>query len=109
MNNVISASSAGLFAGFFKGRIVGTHTFVTRFDVGTLCNGIIVGLVSCTASCDKIEPWAAFIIGIVGAFIYSCGVLIINKLGIDDPLEASPVHLGGGTWGVICVAFFNNE
>lgn len=109
MNNVISASSAGLFAGFFKQRIVGTHTFVTRYDVGTLCNGIIVGLVSSTASCDKVEPWAAFIIGIIGALIYSLGCLAISKLNIDDPLEASPVHLGGGTWGVICVAFFNNE
>lgn len=109
MNNVISASSAGLFAGFFKQRIVGTHSFVTRFDVGTLCNGIIVGLVSSTASCDKTEPWSAFIIGIIGALIYSLGCLTINKLNIDDPLEASPVHLGGGTWGVICVAFFNNE
>lgn len=31
------------------------------------------------------------------------------KFNIDDPLEASAVHLGGGTWGVIAVGLFNNE
>lgn len=77
MVNVISASSAGLFAGFFKQRIVGTHSFVTRFDVGTMCNGIIVGLVSVTASCNQIEVWAAFIIGIIGALFYSVGCLLL--------------------------------
>jgi ammonia channel protein AmtB len=43
----------------------------------------------------------------MGAFIYSIGVLLINKFGIDDPLEASPVHLGGGAWGTLCVGLFN--
>lgn len=109
MNNLIAPSTAALFAGFFKGRITGTHSYVTRYDVGTICNGIIVGLVASTASCDATEPWASVIIGIVGAFFYSVGVLLIDKYHIDDPLEASPVHLGGGSWGIICVAFFHTE
>jgi ammonium transporter, Amt family len=109
MNNLIAPSSAALFAGFFKGRITGTHSYVTRYDVGTICNGIIVGLVSSTASCDATEPWASVFIGIIGALFYSIGVLLIEKFHIDDPLEASPVHLGGGSWGVLCVAFFNTE
>lgn len=107
MNNLIAPSSAALFAGFFKGRITGTHSYVTRYDVGTICNGIIVGLVASTASCDATEPWASVIIGIVGALFYSIGVLLIDKFNIDDPLEASPVHLGGGSWGVLCVGIFN--
>jgi Amt family ammonium transporter len=74
-----------------------------------VCNGIIVGLVSCTASCDRLEPWAAFIIGTVGALFYSVGVLLITKFNIDDPLEASPVHLGGGIWGTLAVSIFNNK
>lgn len=109
MINVISAAAAGLFAVFVKPRIVGTHSYVTRYDTGTICNGIIVGLVSTTASCDKIEVWSAFIVGIVGATFYSFGCLLLKNSGIDDPLEASAVHLGGGTWGVMAVAFFNNE
>jgi len=109
MNNLIAPSAAALFAGFFKGRITGTHSYVTRYDVGTICNGIIVGLVASTASCDRTDPWASVVIGIVGALFYSIGVLLIDKYHIDDPLEASPVHLGGGSWGIICVAFFDTE
>jgi ammonium transporter, Amt family len=52
MINVVSASAGGLFAVFFKPRITGTYSFVSQYDAGTICNGIIVGLVSCTASCD---------------------------------------------------------
>jgi len=109
MCNLIAPSAAALFAGFFKGRITGTHSYVHRYDVGTICNGIIVGLVASTASCDATEPWASVFIGIIGAFFYSLGVLIIDKLHIDDPLEASPVHLLGGSWGVLCVGIFNQE
>ena len=68
-----------------------------------------MGLVASTASCDGTEPWASVIIGIVGALFYSIGVLLINKFGIDDPLEASPVHLGGGCWGTLCVGLFNQD
>ena len=64
---------------------------------------------SCTASCDKIEVWSAFLIGTIGSTFYSVGCLLLQKFNIDDPLEASAVHLGGGTWGVLAVGFFNNE
>ena len=109
MCNVISAAAGGLFAVFFKPRICGTYSFVSQYDPGTICNGIIVGLVSCTASCDKIEVWSAFLIGTIGSTFYSVGCLLLQKFNIDDPLEASAVHLGGGTWGVLAVGFFNNE
>jgi ammonium transporter, Amt family len=109
MNNLIAPASAALFAAFFKARITGTYSYVEQFDVGTICNGIIVGLVASTASCDGTEPWASVIIGCVAALIYSIGVLLINKFGIDDPLEASPVHLGGGSWGTLVVGLFNQD
>lgn len=109
MNNLIAPSSAALFAGYFKARITGTYSDVEKYDVGTICNGIIVGLVASTASCDGTEPWASVLIGIIGALFYSIGVLLINKFEIDDPLEASPVHLGGGAWGTLCVGLFNQD
>lgn len=109
MINVISAAAGGLFAVFFKPRITGTYSFVSQYDPGTICNGIIVGLVSCTASCDKIEVWSAFIVGTVGALFYSIGCLLLDKFHIDDPLEASAVHTSGGFWGVMAVGFFNTE
>lgn len=49
------------------------------------------------------------IIGATGALCYSCGCYLLNRFEIDDPLEASAVHLSGGTWGTIAVGLFNNE
>lgn len=77
MCNVISGAAGGLFAVFFKPRICGTYSYVSQYDPGTICNGIIVGLVSCTGSCDKIEVWSAFIIGTVGSTFYSVGCLLL--------------------------------
>uniref|UniRef100_A0A0G4GS74 Ammonium transporter AmtB-like domain-containing protein n=1 Tax=Chromera velia CCMP2878 TaxID=1169474 RepID=A0A0G4GS74_9ALVE len=35
--------------------------------------------------------------------------LLKEKLFIDDPVDAIPVHLVGGSWGVLCVGLFPRE
>lgn len=39
-------------------------------------------------------------------YIFGCWVL--DKLHIDDPVEAAPVHLFGGIWGTLATGFFSN-
>ena len=82
---------------------------MSRFDICTLCNGILVGLVSITGVANMCEPWAAFIIGIIGALFYCGGAWLLEKLHIDDPVEAAPIHLFGGVWGILAIGFFNNS
>ena len=77
-----------------------------RYNFSALTNGILAGLVSITASCDRVHPWAAFIIGAIGAFVYIGSTRLLAKLKIDDPLEATQVHGFCGIWGVIALAFF---
>jgi len=76
------------------------------FDVHMVCNGILAGLVSITAGCACTYPWAAFSIGIVGAFVYYGASKLLLKLKIDDPLDAFAVHGAAGFWGVLAVGFF---
>ena len=55
------------------------------WDLIAVCNGCLAGLVSITAGCPVVEPYAAVIAGAGGAFvIWSSGKLLL-KLGIDDP------------------------
>ncbi|KAL1524871.1 hypothetical protein AB1Y20_019751 [Prymnesium parvum] len=77
------------------------------WDVGMLCNGILAGLVSTTAGCANVHPWAALIIGFIGAFIYmGASNLVVNRCKVDDPLDAFAVHGCCGCWGIHAAALF---
>ena len=48
------------------------------------------------------------IVGFVGGIIATNGVLLLDRLRIDDPVGAIPVHLFSGIWGTIAVGIFAN-
>lgn len=52
------------------------------------------------------DTWAAFMVGIIGAFVYCGSTRLMAALKIDDPLEASQVHGFCGIWGCLAIAFF---
>lgn len=108
MNTLLGAGVGGISTLYLKPRIMRTYTSTARYDVGNLCNGILVGCVAVTGACDRIENWAAVIIGFFSALFYISGCLLINKFGIDDPVEAVCVHGFGGLCGTISVGFFDN-
>ncbi len=88
MNTVIGGSFGGCVAVFVKPHILGTYSFVNRYDTVALCSGILVGLVAITGCCDRVEPWAAFIIGGVGGLFYILGCFLLDYFHVDDPVEA---------------------
>jgi Amt family ammonium transporter len=42
-------------------------------------------------------------------WLYLAASKLILKLKIDDAVDAIPVHLFGGAWGVIAPGFFSNS
>merc|ERR1712100_465413 len=70
--------------GLFTGKVI----FRSWSLVITL-NCILGGLVAITASCSIVQPWAAFLIGTVAAWIYICGRMLLGFAHIDDPVDAS--------------------
>jgi len=76
------------------------------YDIAETCNGVLAGLVSITASCSVVEPWAACVIGLIGAFVYTFGSCTLKKLEIDDAVNATPVHFFCGAWGLIAPGLF---
>jgi len=71
-----------------------------------VCVGAIAGLATITPCAGFIQPWAAFVVGILAAvFCYLCCELK-NKLGWDDALDVWGVHGMGGLLGSIFVGVF---
>ena len=109
MVNIVGPAFSGVFAVIAKPRITGEYSSVNKFDIGTFCNGIIVGLASVTASCNNIDVWASPIITLIAVTTYSFAVKFYNTIHVDDPVEAGPLHLSAGIIGTLAVAFFDKN
>merc|ERR1719502_1747012 len=77
------------------------------WNVTYVCGGILGGLVSITAGCGNIHPRGTIIVGLIGGVVYCAASELLQKLKIDDPVEAFPVHGACGIWGVISVPLFD--
>lgn len=113
MNTAISGAAGGLTC-FIYNYILesckGTDDYYKEiYSLPILCNGILAGLVGITAGCDAVSSWASLIIGVISAFIYLFYHWFLEKLKIDDPLDACPIHMGCGSWGVVAVGWFHTE
>jgi len=71
----------------------------TKPDVTMALNGALAGLVGITANCDQVTQVGALIIGAVAGVVVVVGVIALDKLRIDDPVGAFPVHGLCGVWG----------
>ena len=101
MNTTLSAAVGGITVFILR------YFILKKYDVGGLCNGILAGLVSITAGCGSMECGSAVATGFVGAIVYQAASMLLQKLKIDDPVDASPVHGFCGIWGCMAVALFD--
>ncbi len=91
------------------GGIIAMITVWKRFgkpDLSMAMNGALAGLVAITAPCAFVDPWAALVIGGIGGWVVVRGVELLDKLQIDDPVGAVPVHGLCGVWGTLAVGIF---
>ena len=70
-------------------------------------NCCLAGLVSVTAGCSVIEPWAAIVIGAIGAIVFKLWSIFMKRMKIDDVVDAVAVHGACGIWGVVAAALFS--
>lgn len=75
-------------------------------DLGMTLNGCLAGLVAITAPCAFVTVPSAAIIGGIAGVIVVLGVLMFDRLGVDDPVGATSVHLINGVFGTLCVGLF---
>jgi Amt family ammonium transporter len=80
-----------------------------RPDLSMSLNGALAGLVAVTASCAYISMASAAIIGLTAGLVVVWGVYFLDRIKLDDPVGAIPVHGFCGVWGTLAVGLFHRE
>jgi len=103
VNTNMAAAAGGLTGMFFAWKKCG------KPDLTMTMNGALAGLVAITAPCAYVLPYESVLIGIVSGILVVWATLFLDKIRVDDPVGAAPVHLMNGLWGTIAVGLFGHK
>jgi Amt family ammonium transporter len=95
------AATTGAIAAMFL-----AYINTRKWDVSMAFNGALGGLVAITAPTAFVTPQAALVIGVIAGAITYYGVDLMEKLKIDDPVGAFPVHGLNGIFGVLAIGIW---
>lgn len=90
------------------GALLVSYLKFKTYDITMVLNGILAGLVGITAGADQMGILDSAIIGAVGGALAVFGVVLFDKIKVDDPVGAISVHLVGGIWGTLAVGLFGD-
>lgn len=77
-----------------------------KFDLGYTVNGFLGGLVAITCPCYWVSPFGSIVLGLVAGIIVYLAINLLERLRIDDPIGAVPVHGFCGIWGTLSLGLF---
>jgi Amt family ammonium transporter len=100
MNTNIAAACGAI------GGVATAWLVLRKPDLSMMLNGVIAALVAITAACAFVSPWAAIVIGLVAGAVAVLGVLLVERLRVDDPVGAVAVHGMAGVWGTLSLGLF---
>ena len=100
---MIAGASGGVFILLLRG------LRSKKLRLPLVINGILGGLVSITASSVYVSLAVAVLIGAIGSLCIIVIEWLLDRLRIDDPVGAIPVHLGCGIWGTLAAGLFTNQ
>ena len=106
VTSTLAAASGGLATLILNGTLEFIRTGDFELNISMAINGILSGLAAVTGGCGVFELWVAPVVGLVAAFVYYGSSKLLIKLKIDDAVDAIPVHLFNGMWGVLAVGLF---
>ncbi|TWU15554.1 Ammonium transporter NrgA [Allorhodopirellula heiligendammensis] len=101
--NTTLAAAAGAFIATF----VGWGLF-GKPDLTMSLNGALGGLVGITACCDAFTNSMSIVVGGIAGVLVVLAIVALDRLKIDDPVGAFPVHGVCGVWGCMAMGIFPN-
>ncbi len=103
---VIAVNTNMAAAGGAAAALIAIYIKTRVWDIGMALNGALAGLVAVTAPCAVISAPSAIVIGIIGGLLVVTSILLVENMGIDDPVGAFSVHGVNGIWGLLAVGLF---
>ena len=103
VTTTLAAGAGGLCATLLSWFLFG------KPDLSMGLNGILGGLVGITACCDCMSDWMSIVVGLVAGVLVTGSILLLDKLQIDDPVGAFPVHGVCGVWGCLAIGLLPNS
>jgi len=103
LTTTLAAGAGGLCATLLSWLLFG------KPDLSMGLNGILGGLVGITACCDCMSDWMSIVVGIVAGALVTGAIVLLDKLQIDDPVGAFPVHGVCGVWGCMAIGILPNS
>jgi Amt family ammonium transporter len=103
LNTDFAATTGAVTAMFLAWRGTG------KWDASMALNGSLAGLVAITAPCAFVTPAASLLIGVIAGVIVYFGVELMERLRIDDPVGAFPVHGMCGILGTLSVGLWATD
>ena len=98
------AAAGGALSAIFVSMI-----YLKKPDISMALNGVLAGLVGITAGADTVTWSSAILIGVIAGAIVVFAIVLIDRVGIDDPVGAISVHGVCGMWGTIAVGIFSTN
>jgi Amt family ammonium transporter len=108
ISNIIVTTTLAAAAGTIAATAVAWR-LLGKPDIGMTINGALAGLVGITAGCAFVSPGSALIIGAIAGGMVVFGVLMFDRLRVDDPVGALAVHGLGGIFGTLAVGLFAQD
>lgn len=106
VNTTLAACSGALSAMFTSTIVDYFYQGYYTWDLAPTMNGCLTGLAAITAPCAAVETWAAVVIGIVSGWVYIGASKTLVRFRFDDAVDAVPVHMFGGAWGLLASGLF---
>src|SRR6476469_672534 len=99
-NTTLAAAAGALSALFF------VYPRSKKREPGITVNGFLAGLVAIPCPCYWVNTTGSIIIGAIAGVIMVLGVDLLERVRIDDPIGAVPVHGICGIWGTLSLGLF---
>jgi Amt family ammonium transporter len=104
VNTLLAGAAGGMSSMFYMWMLGPTK----KPDPGLSVNGILAGLVAITAPCAFVSTLSAVVIGLIAGVVVCLATFALERMHIDDPVGAVPVHFVNGFWGLLAVGIFAN-